>query len=259
MSWIKDVMQVPICSVCHQNPATRYLSDGYICDECIALCAPHLSSRDLKKTPTELVLRTIQENIANAKRANAFRCTQSVENFFAIDEYDRLWYSPIFSMDYYFDYDSIVSFDLVKDEEIVTESSGGLGGALLGHHFAGATGAIMGAMADQTHHSRNVINGYGIQIETSTLYIPEVYIDCMVGGKPKNHAADKILSILASITGQSSAAVPTSSAAIPAAAPMQESHYSVADELMKLKTLLDQGALTQAEFDELKKQLMGSH
>jgi hypothetical protein len=35
------------------------------------------------------------------------------------------------------------------------------------------------------------------------------------------------------------------------------SHYSVADELLKLKKLLDAGAITQAEYDAQKKKLLG--
>ena len=39
-------------------------------------------------------------------------------------------------------------------------------------------------------------------------------------------------------------------------APAEEPAYSVADELRKLKTLLDEGALTQEEFNELKKDIL---
>lgn len=40
--------------------------------------------------------------------------------------------------------------------------------------------------------------------------------------------------------------------------PIQNSTGSVADELIKLKKLLDNGALTQAEFDAQKKKLLGN-
>ena len=166
-----------------------------------------------------------------------------------IDENNKLWRLPYTSKNIIFSYDDIISYELLQNGESITK--GGLGSAIVGGAMFGGAGTIVGGITG-SKKTKQEISEFRIKIITRNPYQTEVYVNFVPVGKVKtgsilfmsyNDSAQRILSQLALITDSASNATSNSSDGIP-------------DEIVKYKKLLDQGIITQEEFDAKKRQLL---
>ena len=128
---------------------------------------------------------------------------------------------------------------------------GGVGRALVGGALFGGVGAVVGASTGHKHKA--TCSKLQIKITLNNMKAPVVYVNFIEAETKKNGAlykmiypmAQEALSVLSIITqSQKSESSP-------------HAEVSAADEILKFKKLLDEGIITQEEFDLKKKQLLG--
>lgn len=150
-----------------------------------------------------------------------------------------------------FRYDQIIDFELLEDGESI--SKGGLGRAVAGGVLFGGVGAVVGAVTGGKK-TKSVCKSMRIKItlrnfEAQTIYIDLITVETKCDSstyKKARQQAQDILSAL-QVAVDKIQATPAPQASAPS---------SVMDEILKLKQLLDMGAITQEEFEAKKKQLL---
>lgn len=190
--------------------------------------------------------------------AATWQPTQKVNRFFEIDEANRLFAiaQPVnltgtkMQLCATCSFDEVLNYELLEDGNSVT--SGGLGAAAAGGLLFGGAGAIVGSVAGKKRTKRE-ITSLRIKITKKGINNAPLYINLLTT-KTKNgsiiyttayNEAQQILSVLDQISSEQS----------PEEASTQNK-LSPADEIRKYKELLDDGILTQEEFDAKKKDLL---
>lgn len=238
-----------LCCICNVNEGVKKISTGTICTDCLAKCGYFVSPIGLKNKTTEQILNAIHCNEHNTELAAKYKSTKHIEKYLDIDENNKLWGSPSFSTHIFFTYEDIISFELLENGNSVTK--GGIGSAVVGGALLGGVGAIVGSNVGKKK-TKQEITEYRIKIVTRNPIYPEVYINFLTAGKVMSNSflyktytdnAQRVLSALTIIT-DSLSNTPASSA------------ISVPDEILKYKKLLDDGIITQNEFDLKKGQLL---
>lgn len=233
------------CCICNQNEGDKKIIEGMICKDCISKCGHFLLTLSWRNVSSERVKQAIRANEINVKNLSIFHATNKFEKYIELDENNRLWKAPCFSPTLVFSYDEVISYELLQDGETVTK--GGLGSAVVGGALFGGVGAIVGSNVG-SKKTKQEINEYRIKIVTKNICYPEVYINFLTAGTIKSNGllyktyaghAQHILSLLAIITRNQETAT-----------------ISSADEIRKYKNLLDEGIITQEEFDSKKSQLL---
>lgn len=218
-------------------------ADGLICASCSNFFFSKLGIRAAKQPTTALAdyWATLEQ------RRKAFKETDSIYDgdalFVSIDKINRLFCfghrggdkgpRMIYSFDEVAGYESDAPDDLT-----VTETKGGIGRAVIGAAVAGPVGAIVGAATAKTETRKGSRSKENVSIRF-TLPLGETSLPTTVypGGMTAFLKRFKV--------SQEKPQV-----AAPAAS-------SVADELLKFKQLLDMGAITEAEYNAKKAQLLG--
>lgn len=144
-----------------------------------------------------------------------------------------------------FSYDQIVSFELLENGESV--ASGGIGRAALGGILFGGVGAVVGA---STRSYKSVCEELKIKVTVKDYKDPAFYIPLIIIGtnkssseyKEKMKMAQNILSKLQLITSVS--------------APEKTETMDKFEEIKKYKNLLDEGIISQEDFENKKKELL---
>lgn len=144
-----------------------------------------------------------------------------------------------------FSYDQIVSFELLENGESV--ASGGVGRAVLGGVLFGGVGAVVGA---STRSYKSACEELKIKITVRNYQDPAFYIPIIVlqtdksssEYKEKLKMAQNILSKLQLITNTDTHDKPTTADKF--------------EEIKKYKNLLDEGIISQEDFENKKKELL---
>lgn len=217
-------------------------ADGLICAGCSSFFFSKLGFRAARQPTAALA----DYWAALEQRRKVFKETDSIYDgdalFVSIDKINRLFCfghrggdkgpRMIYSFDEVAGYESDAPDDLT-----VTETKGGIGRAVIGAAVAGPVGAIVGAATAKTethkaYSKENISIRFVLPLGESNLPTT-VY----PGG-----TTDFLRSCKA---GAERPQVATSTAS------------SAADELLKFKQLLDMGAITEAEYNAKKAQLLG--
>lgn len=190
-----------------------------------------------------------------------FTPTQTVGGYFGINEKCRKWAigtGDAFSLENCipYSYDDIFNFELLENGSSVT--AGGMGSAIAGGLLFGGVGAIVGGIAGgkETHR---VCSSLQVKITINNTSSPVKYINLISSPTNTNSPeyekafkdAQEILSLLQLISSPRKSENTTSSSVVP------YKETSVADEIRKFKALLDDGIITEEEFNTKKKQLLG--
>ena len=217
-------------------------ADGPICAGCSNFFFSKLGVRAAKQSTAALAdyWATLEQ------RRKVFKETDSVYDgdalFVSIDKPNRLFCighrsgdkgpGMIYSFDEVADYESDAPDDLT-----VTETKGGIGRAMIGAAVAGPVGAIVGAATAKTE-TRKGRSKESVSIHF-VLPLGESSLPTTVypGGMTAFLKSCKV----------SQEKPQAAAAAVP----------SAADELLKFKQLLDMGAVTEAEYNAKKAQLLG--
>lgn len=144
-----------------------------------------------------------------------------------------------------FSYDQIINFELLENGDCI--ASGGIGRAALGGALFGGAGAIVGAA---TREYKSVCSSLKIKVTVKDSSEPAHYIPFVTGDikksdfkyKERMKMAQNILSKLQVITNKKT-----------------ENNTSIDkfDEIRKYKTLFDEGIISEEEYEQKKKQLLG--
>lgn len=199
------------------------------------------------------LLRRSKERLA--EEAAGFVPTKQVGNFMAFDDSQKKWaiLSPLIgNIERIYSYSDIAGFELVEDGESVAK--GGLGRALVGGALFGGVGAIVGGVTGK-RKTTDVCNSLRLKITIDSINNPVAYINFIESKTKKDSsgyrvisgAAQECLSILQLICDKQKGKEKETT----------DSSPSPADEIRRFKQLLDEGIITQEEFDKKKKQLLG--
>lgn len=252
-----------ICEVCGFKlgfrPKDNKCINGYVCDSCyfkskLRIPLDKVSIREVVKgienqNKIDTSENTTLSPVTSYKPATVNQ-TSSVGKHIFLNETLKTF--TIQGMSEPCSFDKLISFELVEDNDVVTKSKGNITRAVTGGILFGGVGAVIGATTAK---------------QLSTTLIHKMYINVFVNDKNKNYKiilirdttkkdsfiyrinrelADNILahlnSIISSNESQSSKSV--------------ENNTSVADEILKYKSLLEIGAITEDEYNQKKKQLL---
>lgn len=218
-------------------------ADGLICATCSNFFYSKLGFRAAKQSTAALA----DYWVTLEQRRKEFKETDSIYDgdalFVSIDKVNQLFYfghrggdkgpRMIYSFDEVAGYESDVPDDLM-----VTETKGGIGRAVIGAAVAGSVGAIVGAATAKTETRKGSRSKENVSIRFA-LPLGESSLPTTVypGG---------MTAFLKSCKDSQEKPQATAPAA-----------SSTADELLKFKRLLDMGAITEAEYNAKKAQLLG--
>ena len=249
------------CSTCGGDASLnrlRIANKEWACSKCLKTAGYSTTGPFEDKLPKEMTSTYLKHRVQRFNDSQIllekFSPTKKISSLVEFDDQNKQWLilSSVLgkrdkSVIYY--YDEISNFELLEDGETISE--GGIGRALVGGALFGGTGAVVGGITGK-RKNKGVCNSLRIKITLNDILDPVVYIDLLKSNTKKDgtvyrsyyNYAQEILSVLDLITKKQT---PTESVEM----------TSVADELLKFKSLLDVDAITQEEYDAKKKELLG--
>ena len=173
---------------------------------------------------------------------NSYECDSQFRHFILNSQKTKYYCSPKFGSTGAF---RIRDCSKITNAELIVQEAGSA--AVTGALLFGVAGAVAGSSM-----KKSIIK---IVLQTADIEEPIVNLDILTMPTAPNNklftkcfdAANKIYGQLKAIADQNTGNT----------APQSAASSSVADELTKLKNLLDQGILSQEEFDTQKKRLLG--
>lgn len=191
---------------------------------------------------------------------------KTVGNYFSVDTCGKRFKFKGDSN--YYAFGDLVNYELCENNSTIQK--GGIGRAIVGGALFGDVGAVIGA---QTRKSRNVVDSLYIRLTLKSEGMKKItFINSSTDRngfiyKTARKSADEVLSELELILAENQNATAQTasqqqhepqSVSSPIQQPPQteKSPALIADELLKLKQLLDMGVLTQEEFDQQKQKLL---
>lgn len=254
------------CDICGKsmrltNPKVT-LVDGCICSKCFQECGfePTIGNISQAKSMDLGSLKSYMDvNSSNKEKISNFTPTQIINDMIKIDDSsntlilaDKMYirYKP--SCYTLFNFDQIVDFELLEDGESI--ASGGLGRAAIGALAFGGTGAVVGGVTGKKK-TKGTCTTMEIKVTVKDYPRPAFYIKLVqtqmkkdsLTYKSVSKMAQDILSSLQLITDRTASVSDESSSV----------QVSSADEIRKFKELLDDGIITEEEFNTKKKELLG--
>ncbi|MEH7236791.1 SHOCT domain-containing protein [Bacillus sp. JJ1562] len=246
------------CAVCEKDAGLnryRIADKKWICPNCYKEAGFKLTT-DTRKLTVEDVHAAIQDKKENEKELGVFTPTKKIGTLVEFDDNQKKWLvlSPVLGKrekSTVYNYSDIIDFELLEDGESV--ASGGLGRALVGGALFGGAGAIVGGVTGKKR-TKGVCTSLKIKVTVNDMNNPAVYITFLSTKTKKdgfiyksifNHAQE-CLSTFQLICDRQKNETNNSSTST-----------SSADKIRKFKELLDEGIITQEEFDIKKKELLG--
>lgn len=160
----------------------------------------------------------------------------------------------------YHTFGDLVNFELYENNSVLQK--GGVGRAVVGGALFGSTGAIVGAV---TRKSRNVVDSLYIRVTCRSGMETITFISSPTDRnglfyKTIRQNANEAMCELELIMAENQAVVKQETHPAPLSvqqsAPAEQPPTLIADELIKLKQLLDMGVLTEDEFNQQKQKLL---
>lgn len=243
------------CPVCGKSlgflSSKLYIGDGVICMNCCKTAGLKefaSDSQKIKSYSVEDVIKIVNDK----KRAlENFKATNTIGDIAFDDNSKQCTVKHSKHEIDLFNYDQIISFELLEDGESITK--GGLGQAVAGGLLFGGVGAVVGGVTGGKK-TKGICTSLQIKITLRNNDKPAVYAsfipyaikrDSLQYKNAYKQIQDALsaLQIAVDITEKINAS--------------QTQTSSDADEILKFKNLLDSGIITQEEFDAKKKQILG--
>ena len=250
------------CSICGNDCGlTRYpIKDkGCCCRECFKKAGLTIAS-PVGTMSAKQIKDLIWKKEISLRELHSLTITKDFGSYIKFDEKSRKWFVPDGTFGgiknpIIYSFDDIIAFELLEDGNSITK--GGMGRAIAGGLLFGGVGAIVGGSTGK-RKTKSTCTKLQIKITVNNMNTPAVYINLIAGEtktdsfiyKTAYTSAQNILSVLQVICENKKSTCETAPESV--ATPS-----SAVDEIMKYKTLLDQGIITQEEFDAKKKQLLG--
>lgn len=242
-------MAKKICCVCNKSigmlSAKASLSDGFVCGDCLKK-----SGMSGLNKANQYTCESIKQLLEKRNHmATDFKATKTVGSLILIDEVN-MWFKIGNDI---FEYANLLSFELLEDGQTITK--GGLGRAVAGGLLFGGVGAVVGGITGGKK-TKGVCTSMKIRVtlknaHIDTVYIPLITTETKTNGflyKTMQSSAQSCISALEIIADQNNSKQVFNS---------DSDTVSAADEILKFKNLLDEGIITQDEFEAKKKQLLG--
>ncbi|WP_252233792.1 SHOCT domain-containing protein [Clostridium sp. ZS1] len=249
-----------ICSICNKEIGlNRYkiANNEWICPECLKKCGVFHTAKPVLKMTAEEIKDAISINQAKKEELELFNATKKIGSYIEFDDNQKKWLMPdgLFGKrknPKIYEYSDIVDFELLEDGESIFK--GDLGRAITGGVLFGGTGAIVGGITGG-EKSEAICTNLKIKITIKNINNPTLYINFITTATKKSSStykmefnlAQECLSVLQLITNNQEVLKEVDTTFI----------GSSTDEILKFKNLLDNGVITQEEFDAKKKQLLG--
>lgn len=238
------------CGVCGGKIGIGHIKckDGLICSACFKKCTPNYTG--WQSLSAAEIADHIQARERNASEFAAFSATDTVGKLLWVDRKNKRWCCPMSdskSPDI-FNFSDIVNFELSEDG--ITQQGGGAGAAAAGGLLFGGAGAIVGGNLGRKNKA--VCSSMALRITVNSPLVFQVVTRLISTDTAKTNPLYKLMkdqgmkavSLLEAIC---SATVPE---------PVAAGAGSIADEIKKLKDLMDAGAITPDEFAAAKAKLL---
>lgn len=262
------------CCICHKNKGKKPIIDGYVCWDCINLSIPYLEIKNFYKDNRKSeIIDAIEKGAENAEKIARFSEAAHVANpntkeyiefgdYIKADDSHQWWYTLGGSPNgIVFNYSDIIDYEIIENGSVISETKAkngsGLGRAIVGGAIMGPAGAIVGAATKkkkQVTTEKEILTSLIVRVTLDNANFPTVDIKMSIPYTvPMNSIlhtgirkdAEKVVALLRKISGNR-----------PQTQNEPQQPKSTADELLKLKELLDSGLLTQEEFNQLKSDIL---
>lgn len=252
-----------ICVVCEKEAGLsrqKIADKNCICSSCFKDAGFNIgmAHKPIKQMTVEDIHSAIKAKNTNNDELSSFEPTKKIGTFIEFDDNQKKWLilSPILGKrdkSNVYKYSDIDDFELLEDGESM--SQGGLGRALVGGALFGGAGAVVGGVTGK-RKNKEVCNSLKIKITLRDINNPVVYIAFLNTATKKEgfiykthyQLAHECLSVFQLICDKQEMPVNNKD--------NNNAVGSAADEIKKFKNLLDEGILTQDEFDAKKKELL---
>ena len=244
------------CSICGKEKTSKKLSDGFVCSKCLDLCGNNRNTfKKLQDTTTKEILEEIEkERQANLDITN-FVGTRGVGKLIKFDDNAKkiLFPKTLLTKARIYDYSELLGYEILEDGNTITK--GGLGSAVVGGALFGGIGAVVGGLTGGKK-SKEVVKSLKVKIVLDNKVVPAEYIELLKTEFKKDgfvyraakQEAEDIIAILTSISAENEKNQINNSNT-------QNTNDPII-EVKRYKELLDNGIITQEEFDKKKKELL---
>ena len=258
------------CAICGETVGTFssiYLDEGvFICDNCQknAGVSENYSADNLKHLSVNEIKKRIEEFEKNSKenllRIEKFKTTYQIQDIIWFDDDDKMFVIPFLNkIDncHVINYKEIVEYEIIEDGEV--QFKGGFGKALicsaLLSHINPLLSVVGGVAVGTSKKVKKWCNKLQVKITTKNSLDGILYINLIstpVKSKSSQYkdAFNKAQEIISKFQIITSEVKENDSQKI------NSNNFSVADEIRKFKELLDDGAITQDEYETKKKELL---
>lgn len=250
-----------VCSVCGQECGLnrfQIVNKGWCCSKCFKKAGLTMAS-PVGAMSADTIKGIIAKKEEALQELKTLTITKDFGAYIKFDENNRKWFVPdgVFGAvknPIIYSFDDIIAFELLEDGNSITK--GGTGRAIAGGLLFGGVGAIVGGNTAK-RKTKSTCTKLQIKITVNSMSTPAVYVNLIAGEtrtdgfayKTAYNSAQNILSVLQVICENNKTMHETT--------PESHATTSSADEIIKYKNLLDKGIITQEEFNEKKKQLLG--
>lgn len=244
-------MAKKVCAVCGKElgllSSKAAISDGVVCSECLKTAGISALSNGQAFNAASLK-QLLDRRTAIVK---SFSPTKKVGTYIAVDENNK---SFKIGGDI-FEYDNLLSFELLEDGNTITK--GGLGRAVAGGLLFGGVGAIVGGVTGGKK-TKGTCSSMKLRVTLRNAHVDTTYITFIMSETKKSNFvyktaqtnAQSCISVLENIADQAKSSAEAAQYETP-------QNASAADEIVKFKQLMDDGVISQEEFEAKKKQLLG--
>ena len=250
-----------ICDICGKEAEKKHKAmDGVVCDDCFKN-AGYTFGMVVFGTTIDEIKAHIEQNKINKQAMDAFEQSRIIKGLLSIDDKNQKWFAQILLPNSKFADSQVYSFSQVKeawveedDTVVTTTKADGLGRAAVGGALLGSTGAVVGAVTGASKsQSKAIVNKICVVVRLKESSQERLRIVVSVAPLQRGTSrydifsgtASEILDAFNEMIASQTAESPAASTADPTA------------EIRKFKALLDDGIITQDEFDLKKKQLLG--
>lgn len=258
-----------ICCICGIEEGIKKISDGKVCRNCLRNTG--ILYRSLSAQTKNSIIDAIDYNNRLLALQQQFHVSKQVGKYIEFDDMLKLWRIPYISLHdengntwsgsdklretedtlkyRTYSFHDVIGFELLEDGVSIT--SRGIGKSRVGGALFGSVGAIVGGNTAK-RKTKMIVSSLKVKITINDIRNPVIYIELIntpiksdsLPFKQAYGYAQEILSVFSLINHVSQEIVSGSE------------RTSVADEIIKLKSLVDVGVLTQEEFDKEKEKLL---
>lgn len=246
------------CSICEGRLGIfkKRMMDGYICKGCIEECGYRFGGVNLKYKSIINIKDDMRSYSKYKKDLSQFSCSRSIAGYIEIDEQNSQWLIRKTNFQKFkepplYNFTDIIDYEMIENGRTI--SKGGLGSAVVGGLLFGGAGAIVGGVVGKKNNIE-LIKQLKVKITVNDPINSVWFLDLISTETKSNSwlykelykAAHEIVSTLAYMQNKAEQSLVS----------YQNAGQSVADEILKLKQLLDLGLITIENFENQKIKLL---